>query len=84
MTRVAVVGNSHLGAIKLGWEQVSARHPEMQVEFFAAPGTHYYRLEMFEPRKFGLPPGSGTSPPALQCCDAIYASLVQNVPVGVT
>lgn len=60
MTRVAVVGNSHLGAIKLGWEQVAARHPELQVEFFAAPGTHYYRLEMFEPRKFGLPPGSSS------------------------
>lgn len=58
MTRVAVVGNSHLGAIKLGWDRLAARHPELKVEFFAAPGTHFHRLEMFAPLKFGLPPQS--------------------------
>jgi hypothetical protein len=56
MTRIAVVGNSHVGALKLGWERVAARHPGLQVEFFAAPGGHFNRLQMFAPLKFGAGP----------------------------
>jgi hypothetical protein len=55
MTRVAVVGDSHVGAIKLGWDRLAARHPELKIEFFAAPGSHFNRISMFEPFKFGLP-----------------------------
>lgn len=60
MTRIAVVGNSHVGALKLGWERVAARHSNLRVEFFAAPGNHFYRLEMFAPLKFGAGPGNVT------------------------
>lgn len=56
MTRIAVVGNSHVGAIKLGWDRVAERHPDLQVEFFAAPGIQFLRLKMLAPRVFGLPP----------------------------
>lgn len=58
MIRVAVVGNSHVGAIKLGWERAAAAWPGIMVEFFAAPGVSYGRLKMVAPMRFGLPEDS--------------------------
>ncbi len=36
---VCVIGNSHVGAIKMGWDEISRDHPEWNLDFFAAPGV---------------------------------------------
>lgn len=53
MIRLAVVGNSHVGAIKLGWD--AAARPGLSTVFFAAPGVQFRRLRMLAPPKLGLP-----------------------------
>ena len=37
MKRVCVLGNSHLAAVKLGWNQRAAAHPDLHCDFFGAP-----------------------------------------------
>lgn len=34
--RVLLIGNSHLAAIKLGWDSIAAEHPEIACRFFGA------------------------------------------------
>ena len=36
--RVAVLGNSHLAAAKLGWDLIREEHSEFELTFFGAPG----------------------------------------------
>lgn len=35
--RICVIGNSHLGAAKLGWGDVAPMHPRQEMTFFGAP-----------------------------------------------
>lgn len=35
--RICVIGNSHLGAAKLGWDAIAAQHPGRDLTFFGAP-----------------------------------------------
>lgn len=35
---LCVIGNSHLAAIKLGWENIAADHPDFNITMFGAPG----------------------------------------------
>lgn len=44
MKKLCMIGNSHLGAIKLGWEDVQAEFPGAEATFFAAPGKHMNRF----------------------------------------
>lgn len=37
MKRVCVLGNSHLAAVKLGWDQRAAARPDLHCDFFGAP-----------------------------------------------
>ncbi|MEM1298881.1 MAG: hypothetical protein AAGH68_06325 [Pseudomonadota bacterium] len=37
MERICVIGNSHLGAAKHGWESIRAQNPGQQLTFFGAP-----------------------------------------------
>lgn len=37
MKEVAVIGNSHVGALKEGWDQIAADHPGVALRFFAVP-----------------------------------------------
>lgn len=39
MRRIACIGNSHLAAFKLGWEQISKHYPGLTLNFFGAPAT---------------------------------------------
>jgi hypothetical protein len=39
MTRLCVIGDSHLAAIKLGWEVVKSEFPHVQVDFFGSGGA---------------------------------------------
>ncbi len=47
--RLCVIGNSHLAALKLGWDELKAKGqaPDMEVTFFGAPsdGVRHVRLE---------------------------------------
>lgn len=36
-TRGCVIGNSHVAALKLGWQAVKADYPEIELDFFAGP-----------------------------------------------
>lgn len=40
MTRVCIIGDSHLAAVKLGWPRISAEFPAIAPTFFGAPITH--------------------------------------------
>lgn len=45
MKRVLIVGNSHAGAIKLGWDMLAAQAAErVEVHFFVAPSPIFRRL----------------------------------------
>ncbi len=46
MTRILIVGNSHVGALKLGWEQVRDNFPGAQVDFFAAQGSVFQQTRL--------------------------------------
>ncbi|MCB1389929.1 MAG: hypothetical protein KDK12_12435 [Rhodobacteraceae bacterium] len=36
--RICILGNSQIGALKLGWEKIRARHPGVEITFFGGPG----------------------------------------------
>ncbi len=38
MKRICVLGNSHLAAVKLGWDQRPAAHDAARMDFFGTPG----------------------------------------------
>lgn len=39
MTKVAILGHSHVGALKLGWDQLQSTYPDVEITFFASTGT---------------------------------------------
>ena len=45
MNRIAVVGNSHVAALALGWRELEAERPGCSLTFFAAPRTLINGLE---------------------------------------
>jgi len=54
MKRVLVVGNSHAGALKLGWaEMAQPWTTELDLQFFAAPGTFFHRMTVTDAGMFG-------------------------------
>lgn len=40
MIRCCVIGNSHLAALKLGWDRAGKEHPEIAASMFGIPGKH--------------------------------------------
>jgi hypothetical protein len=46
MTRVCFIGNSHLAAVKLGWDAVEADYPDIACNFFGAPANALSRLSL--------------------------------------
>ena len=38
-TRICVVGNSHVGAFKRGWNELQKDYPDIHVDLFGAPGS---------------------------------------------
>jgi len=39
MTRLCLMGNSHLAALKLGWDRLRDAHPDVAVTFFGSRGA---------------------------------------------
>jgi hypothetical protein len=48
MMRVCFVGNSHLAAVKLGWDSVSSEYPDVAASFFGAPAAGLTQMERGE------------------------------------
>ena len=40
MRRICVIGDSHVAALKLGWEALRAELPGLELDFYAAPKPH--------------------------------------------
>jgi hypothetical protein len=60
MTRIAVVGNSHAGAIRMGWDVVAHEYPGTAMTFLAAPRAVFETFGFDGERRFGV-----TDPAAL-------------------
>ncbi len=57
MTRVLILGNSHVGALRDAWTERGGKEPGLEVRFFAAP-THIFDQMRLEPNLvFSLPDG---------------------------
>lgn len=52
MTKICVIGNSHLAALKLGWDQIKADHPQVDITFIGAPGNHMEDLRVRDGKVF--------------------------------
>jgi hypothetical protein len=48
MTTICAIGDSHLAALKLGWETIKADHPGIRLVFFGAPGMNLKDLAVSE------------------------------------
>jgi hypothetical protein len=55
MTRITIIGNSHVAALKVAWDAMAADHPGIEVDFFAAPGRYFRRFRLLDGLTFGLP-----------------------------
>lgn len=56
MSKICVIGNSHISAFVHGWREIADNYPQIAFEFFGAPGTKMSRLEV---SKGSLVPKSG-------------------------
>lgn len=36
MKKICIIGDSHVGAMKLGWDEISSEYPDVEIVFFAA------------------------------------------------
>ncbi len=48
MKRVCLIGNSHLACLKLGWDRVRPRHPDLDCTYFGSRGTLCEHLELHD------------------------------------
>ncbi|WP_112321609.1 hypothetical protein [Oceanibium sediminis] len=46
MIRVVLLGTSHLGAIKQGWDAISLRTEGITIEFFGAPRQEFFQFQL--------------------------------------
>lgn len=54
MIRVAIIGTSHVAALKAAWDEVSGSHQNVQVKFFAAPLRVFRMMKLNSDLTFGL------------------------------
>jgi hypothetical protein len=64
--RIIIIGNSHVGALKLGWDLCAGDYPGTEVTFFAVPGSNFAEMRLGPGRRFGLPDGIDPESPALK------------------
>ena len=46
MKAFCMIGNSHISAFLLGWKQIRHEYPNIEFEFFGAPGARLSRLKV--------------------------------------
>ncbi|NBZ88691.1 hypothetical protein [Stagnihabitans tardus] len=54
MSKILFMGSSHLGAVKLGYEQIAAEFPGAEVDFFGAPAKVFAAMALTEDLQFGI------------------------------
>lgn len=74
MSKVLIVGNSHTGALKLGWEACKKDFPATNLEFFVATSAPYEHFVLERSGVFGLPADADTRPGL-----ARYAKVVESI-----
>lgn len=50
MTRIAIIGNSHVAAFKLGWDVIKDEYPGVQIDFFSGAASAMRSLYMADGR----------------------------------
>ncbi len=59
MTHLCIIGNSHLGAVKMGWNRIRAEQPGLQITFAGSPGNKIKRMQIvdgkLEPAEYWRP-----------------------------
>lgn len=60
MREVLVIGNSHVAALKLGWELIDPTPTGISVRFFGAPGQGFSQLRIRDGSRFGAFKGPAT------------------------
>lgn len=53
MTKLLIIGSSHLGAIKMGWDEIATEFPDLQPDFFGAPAEDFWKFEVNDAGDFG-------------------------------
>jgi hypothetical protein len=59
MTRLAIIGNSHVGAVKRAWNDLDPRPDAIDVTFFAVPDKQQRFFRLGHDLVYGLKPGMG-------------------------
>lgn len=75
MPRMTVIGNSHIGALKLAWENLSALLPDWSVRFFGLAGADFRFLTLTDTRIFGLPDNHKAPPEVVAAVKKINGAL---------
>lgn len=44
--KICIMGSSHLGSLKLGWDEVRGQYPGLQLDFFGSPGATMRHLRV--------------------------------------
>lgn len=71
MKHVHIIGNSHVGALRSGWDMLAPEWGDrFKVSFFAAPAKVFAQLE-HDPPFFGVRPGRGTPPRFIEVVEQI-------------
>ncbi|MGB3313617.1 MAG: hypothetical protein WBB85_04330 [Albidovulum sp.] len=60
MREVLVIGNSHVAALKLGWDMMNPSPAGVSVRFFSAPGQGFSQLRLRGGSRFGAFKGPAT------------------------
>lgn len=68
MMRLVVFGNSHIGALKLAWDEMAGRWPGVSIEFFGLPGALALKPRLFDDRSFGLPEDGSVTAAEIALC----------------
>lgn len=55
MTRVAVIGSSHVAALKLAWDQIGLQHPSIKVDYLSVKRPAFEQATLRKDMRFGLP-----------------------------
>ncbi|MBO9473259.1 hypothetical protein J7413_06870 [Shimia sp. R10_1] len=60
--KIAIIGTSHVAPLYTAWNSASHLHKNIDMVFFAAPGSLFRRFQIDEKRKFGILDSSLFSP----------------------
>ncbi|HEY0293123.1 MAG TPA: hypothetical protein VGC51_12465 [Hansschlegelia sp.] len=44
MKRICLIGDSHIAALRLGWQRIRARYPHVEIDFFGGAGSKMKKL----------------------------------------